>query len=127
MPDKVPQAEGVKLCDPMYAQAIAGWITSISLSVSSSVSESSVSFLLPREEGTSLYVAMIICAVCQARRIKDRVAKLHYLRMHEYRPSVTLGIIEMISREVLGSPLFPSTEYRTPSLESVDLLAHIER
>lgn len=58
-PDKVPHAEGVKLCDPIYAQPIAGSTICMSESESSSVSESSSCFPLLKEDG-ALKVAMII-------------------------------------------------------------------
>ena len=59
-PDNVPQADGVKLWDPTYAQPAAGSTTWTSSSDSSSVSENSSSCRFLDENGLSCNIAIII-------------------------------------------------------------------
>jgi hypothetical protein len=68
-PDNVPQADGVKLCDPTYAQPAAGSTTWISSSVSSSVSEKSSSCRFLDENGLSCNIAIIIFAQIILERV----------------------------------------------------------
>jgi len=113
LPDSVPHAEGVKLCDPTYSQPIPGGTSTTS---SSSLSgDAPFRAFICAAWTLSLSIPRIIFISRIRLPIRDPLIlpmqASSYLRMHQSRTSFTLGVVEVVPRERLPIPLLSLAEY----------------
>lgn len=119
LPESVPHAEGVKLCEPTYTQP-----ASCTEPASSSPSLSDLLAVDARARLSivpvlSLKVPRIICRHTSSRqRQVYRLGAQGYLRMHEHAPTLAPCLVEQLTREVRPLPLLPPAEHRTATLRS---------
>lgn len=119
LPESVPHAEGVKLCEPTYTQP-----ASFAEPVSSSPSLSDLLAVDARARLSSvpvlsLKIPRIICRHASNRQREwQRSMLCSDLRMHEHAPTLAPRLVEQLAREVRPLPLLPPAEHRTATLLS---------